>query len=648
MNDTILSTILQTHAEAANPCGIDYIEGEREERRVTYPALYQRALGLLGWLQGQGVQAGDELIIFLNQNQAFIEMFWACLLGGIIPVPLAVGNSDEHRLKVLRVAALLPKPWLYTSRKHYERLELFAETEHQTGLEAVRERALFIESIESLEQAGTPHPVQPDDIAFIQFSSGSTGDPKGVTLTHRNLLTNIRGIIAAAGFNTENRFLSWMPLTHDMGIIGFHLTPLVLGIEQALMPTDLFVRRPLLWLLKAGEKRADILSSPNFGYKHCLKFFQESKLEGLDLSHVRLIFNGAEPISAALCAEFSNKLAPYGLPERAMFPVYGLAEASLAVSFPPPQAPLQVCYLARGARHSGDMAQFVEADAGMPVVCVGRAIPGCECQIADESGQAYPENTIGHVLIRGDNVTGGYYRNPVASAAARRPEHWLDTGDLGFLTHGQLYITGRAKDLIIINGQNYYPHDLEHLGEQLREIGAGKIAVCSARKADASSEEVLAFVVFKGDAAAFWPLAQQLRQYLSLHSGLELQQVLPIQRLPKTTSGKIQRYALAERYLDGEFDALVKELEALQAATADADAASSLEQILREICESVISGQRIGLEDNLFELGASSLKLAQIHELVEEHYPEQLELSDFFDYPTIKQLAAHLRGKLDS
>ena len=338
---------------------ITYLEGEQNERSVSFADLHTRALGILFHLQKLGAKRGDHLILFLGDNEPFIDAFWGAVLGGIIPVPVALGISDEHRHKLLRIARKLGNPFVYTDRRSLERIGTFAAQVNETPtFEKLKSRVFLVDQLDDISRPGKPHSAAPDDVAFIQFSSGSTSEPKGVVLTHRNILANCLGVSEIAKFSPEDVSISWMPLTHDMGLIGFHIFMFANRLHQHLMPTDLFVRRPLLWLTFASQKRATILCSPNFGYRHYLKVLGDRPVDGLDLSGVRLIFNGAEPISVALCNEFLTRMAPARLKREAMFPVYGLAEASLAATFPTPGAALQTCQLDRHHLTVGEAAQM--------------------------------------------------------------------------------------------------------------------------------------------------------------------------------------------------------------------------------------------------------------------------------------------------
>jgi acyl-CoA synthetase (AMP-forming)/AMP-acid ligase II len=309
-----------------------FIDGEKDESAVKFGELWERSLALLGALQARGMQHGDELIIFSKSNESFVVAFWASVLGGVVPVPVAVGISDEHKLKLFRILSQLENPTLFTEMDQLQRLHDFARAEDMAEIDKLLDTHAVLMSDVEPGAHGEIHAAGPEDIGFIQYSSGSTSDPKGVVLTHRNLCINIRAIVEGFDWRDDDQALSWMPLTHDMGLIGFHLSVMAAGMNHAVMDTNVFVRRPLLWMSKASELRATQLCSPNFGYKHFLKLFARKGLPGIDLTCVKRIINGAEPISWDLCEEFLAALAPYGLERNTMLPVYGLAEATVGVS----------------------------------------------------------------------------------------------------------------------------------------------------------------------------------------------------------------------------------------------------------------------------------------------------------------------------
>jgi acyl-CoA synthetase (AMP-forming)/AMP-acid ligase II/acyl carrier protein len=638
-------------ARARGDGAIGYLEGDGVEKSLKLADLRRRALGILRHLQGFGARPGDRLILHVASNEQFVDAYWACLYGGIVPVPVAAGISDEHKHKLLRIARTLGSPLLYTDRKLRDRLEAYGVVSDESAAwSALDKRTFLIDQLDDVAKPGEPARVGPDDIAFIQFSSGSTSAPKGVVLTHRNILANAEGARQAGSFTDQDVSLSWMPLTHDMGLIGFHLIMMYSGVRQYLMPTDLFVRRALLWMKFATQKRVTLTCSPNFGYRHFLRALGDKTLEDHDLSSVRLIFNGAEPISVELADEFLERMARYKLDRNSMFCVYGLAEASLAVSFPEPRTPMRHLSVDRRSLGVGSTVRTLpEGDRdALRLVCVGKPIPYTSIRLDDDQGDPVASDRVGHLLIRGENVTKGYFDNPEANAAAITADGWVRTGDLAFERGGEYYITGRSKEIIFVNGQNYYPHDLEALLQQEPGLELGKVAAAGARRAGAPTDELVLFVLHRSGASEFVPLAKRAAHLINEHAGVEVANVVPVKRIPKTTSGKLQRNALAEAYEQGEFDADIAELErALAAAHGEGRVASGqVERQLKAIVDDALPGKHVDVDDNLFDIGASSLTLIQIHEKIDELFPGQIDLTELFDHPTIAQLAKHLETKL--
>jgi acyl-CoA synthetase (AMP-forming)/AMP-acid ligase II len=649
MSYTTLVDILESNRDFDR--SVTYVEGESSERRVTFKDVYARALGILHHLQGAGAQRGDKMIVFLNNNEQFLDGFWAAICGGIVPVPLAVGISDEHRHKLLRVARKLGNPLLYTDAKSLERLEALAAQVGESALFGqLKARSFLVESITDISKPGKLLRPAPQDLAFIQFSSGSTSEPKGVMLSHANLLANTQGATLVDKFTPDDVSMSWMPLTHDMGLIGFYFMLFANRAHINLMPTELFVRRPLLWLQLAAKKRATVTCSPNFGYRHFLKVLGDRRLENTDLSSLRMIFNGAEPISVSLCNEFMNRLAYTGLKHQAMYPVYGLAEACLAVTLPPLGSDYRWI---RVNRHRLKVGMPIELNPAEPrdaleVMCVGHVVPNTEYRIADDARAGLPDGKVGHILIRGASVTRGYFADPAATAAAIDADGWVDTGDLGVVHEAGLYIVGRAKEIIFVNGQNYYPYDLENIATRAPGLDLNKVVAAGVSKPGSQEEELVVFVLHRGDMAEFLPVANAVSRLINEHTGLEVAQVIPTKRIPKTTSGKVQRHLLEEAYVAGEFDTELNELKALREArgSSEREAGEGLEARLQSLCETALPGKRIEVTDNLFEIGASSLKLIEIHESIDREFPGLVDLTELFDYPTIVQLAQHLQAKI--
>lgn len=555
--ETLVSRL---RAAADLDAGMHLVRSFECEDVYSYGQLLHRAGQLADSLRHHGVVAGNEVILQLDHVDDYLTAFWACLLGRFLAVPLACGSKQEQLNRVHQVHRRLQQCWLVTTQPQLGRLETLWH-QRSEDVRRLRASAILIDEID-FHSAATPsghEEPQPQDVAFIQFSSGSTGNPKGVVLTHAEILANCRAFINRAGVSPSDIPLSWMPLTHDMGLIGTHLGSIVAGVSPMLMPTSLFVRRPLLWLEKAHQHHATILSSPNFGLQYTLAAFRSIGRDiDWDLSAVRLIWNGAEPISHRTCEDFQRMFAPFGLPTNVIYPCYGLAEATVAATLQDPGEPVRTHRLRRDFLSVGD--QVVPApddDAGVTFCECGYPLPCCDVRISDVSGEVLPALHIGHVLIKGSSVTRLYHADAAATAEAKRADGWLDTGDLGFLTAGgRLVITGRWKDMIVLNGVNLYPQDIESLVERIEGVTAGQVAVCGVKQRNLGLAQtaLAAFIAYRQDSARFGQIAALVRREVFKATGIRLDYIVQVMRLPRTTSGKIRRFELAGAFDSGLLD----------------------------------------------------------------------------------------------
>jgi acyl-CoA synthetase (AMP-forming)/AMP-acid ligase II/acyl carrier protein len=401
-------------------------------------------------------------------------------------------------------------------------------------------------------------------------------------------------------------------------------------------------------MTRATGLAATQLCSPNFGFKHFLNMFMRKGSDGLDLSAVRLIMNGAEPISYELCEQFLDALQPFGLRRTAMFPVYGLAEATVAVSFPAVGAEYSRIVVDRHSLRIGERYEVAEPgdEQAVSFVKVGHAVRDCQIRITDDADDVLPAMVVGNIQVKGPNVTSGLYNDAEAEKTLFAGGGWLRTGDCGVIVDGDLVITGRSKDIIIVNGQNYYPHDIEEVIAEVEGLDLGKVVVCGTSRAGSPVEELLVFVLYRQDLDAFPALAHSIRTRLGTHTGLEADHVIPVARIPKTTSGKIQRSQLAAAYLDGQFDSVLVSIEPAadeMPENGDAAAEDPLILELEQICREFAKDRVIGPDDNLFEVGVSSLTLTEIVLAIDEKHPGKVDISDLFDYSTIRELAGLLR-----
>lgn len=642
--------------------GLTFITDSEHDRFVSFQGLYRNAISILYYLQNEFMLKPNDKVLFqIPGNVDFINIYWACMLGGIIPVPLSFANSDELILKLLNVWQIIDKAHIVLTRRLVSKLQEYLGSDGHELIGEIKKKAIFIEDITAAYvkgiMEGKIHDSRPNDIAFIQFSSGSTGDPKGVVLTHENLLVNMHDIAQASQCTPEDSFLSWMPLTHDMGMIGFHLTPFYAGFNQYIMSTFVFSFYPMTWLRKAHEYKVSVLACPNFGYEHLLSCFMPEKFDSVDLSRIRIIFNGAEPISHSLCAKFAQTLQKYGLRKEVITPVYGLAEAGLTVTFSPPQEAMSSYALDRTSLSPGDKIKLVSHPADQNrtnLVDVGTPLKSTLVEICDERGKKLPVDTVGLVHIKGKNVTRGYFNNKKATRKAISDDGWLNTGDLGFFRGDHLVVVGRQKEVILLNGQNYYPGDIERLAQQIEGVHPGKVAVCGIQDKHSQSDEMVLFVLSRKKLETFIPIAARLKSHINNKTGFKVKHVVPVNKIPVTTSGKVRRLKLRQEYLDGMYSQVIERVEAhLQAwqhqetkTVKQGVYADEIEQdILQTFNRSLGKASQCGLHDNFMEICADSLLLAKIAAELERYYPDRVSVTDFFAYPTIHKLAQHIEKR---
>ncbi len=549
MPELTLPEALHRSARLFPSLGISYVQDDGSVDNQTYVQLLRESTALACGLLSIGMKQGDTAIIATSENRKTITLLWGCFLAGIVPSilqpPVTFSDYNPAATKLLNVFRLLGCPYIFTN-------------------DAIKDSDPFltgkiVQYIDVPKLKGTINaPVKPDDIAFIQFSSGSTGEPKGITLTHNNIAKNIHAIIAGIDLLTTDHGGNWMPLYHDMGLIGYHLTPIYAPCQQYHIDTVDFIKNPRLWLDMMSQYKINVTGCPNFGQALVLRYLKrKSGDQDWDFSPVKAMLNGAEPISLRIVDEFTRALKKFNFGEEAMMPVYGMAEATLAISFTPLMKPTIVTYFDSDKLDNELKAVKVSSGAAgrrsRPIISVGVPLSFVSIRIADETGLELPDGSVGHVQVKGESVTRGYYQNQAATLAAFDNE-WLRTGDIGFFFEDNLYISGRYKDIIFMNGKNYFAHDLENVAVTLEEITYGKIAFGGITDQKSGKEKVLVFVAGIPETKAINTL-HTLRALLRKTLGIQLDEMISIRsnEIPKTSSGKIQRYKLIQRYLQGDF-----------------------------------------------------------------------------------------------
>jgi len=400
--------------------------------------------------------------------------------------------------------------------------------------------------------------VEAGDTALIQYTSGSTGDPKGVELTHANVMANIRAAAAGCALTHDDVIVSWLPLYHDMGLIGGWLMPFYFGVPTVLMSPMAFLSRPLRWLDALSQYRATCSVAPNFAFDLCVKRIDEAAVAGLDLHRVRAILNGSEPILPATLDRFVARFGAVGLRREVLFCAYGLAENMVAVTFPPVGRAPRIDRIERAAFEAEGRAVPTErGDDVLEFVGVGFAVPGHEVQVVDAAGRPLPERRQGTIWFRGPSSFKGYYRRPEATAEVQREGGWVDTGDLGYVADGELFIAGRVKDLIIKGGRNYYPHEIEESAATVPGIRQGCVAAFAVRDEAAGTEQIVVVAETRErDPLAREMLVGRVVEAVTARVGVPPDRVelVPPGAVPKTSSGKIQRRESRRLYTEGALD----------------------------------------------------------------------------------------------
>jgi 1-acyl-sn-glycerol-3-phosphate acyltransferase len=520
---------------------------------MTYGTLRDRGRVIAAGLAAADVRPGDTVAIMLGTSLDYFAAFVGILFAGAIPVPLypptRPAQLDDYLRRQTGILDNAQAAALVTS--------LDAERVAR-ALRAPVASLRVVTTVAELERESRPEvrpPVRADDVALLQYTSGSTGSPKGVVLTHRDLLANIRAMAEAVRADADDVFVSWLPLYHDMGLIGAWLGSLCIGFPLVVMSPLSFLVRPAAWLRAISDYRATLSASPNFGFELCARKARDDDLENLDLSSLRMLFSGAEPVAAATLDRFQARFARHGLHPEALAPVYGLAEAAVGLAFPPPGRRPLVDRIAREALvRSGSAAPATADDTDvLRVVACGRALPGYTIRVVDRAGNVVGERHEGRIEFRGPSATQGYFRNPAETLRLFDGE-WLDTGDLGYLAGGDVYLTGRAKDLIIRAGRNLHPEELEDAIGGVTGARPGGIAVFATPDPKAGTERlVVAAETRVQDPGGREALRAAIAAVTVDVLGTPPDDIVLLEprSVPKTSSGKIRRAACRELYERG-------------------------------------------------------------------------------------------------
>jgi fatty-acyl-CoA synthase len=527
--------------------GCNFYNGRGElQRAMSYSELRDQSLALAARLHGLGLERGSRIALVAETHPEFLIFFFACQYAGLVPVPLpAAVHLGGREAYVEHLRALLQDcraQAAFAPENFYGFLDEASDGLNLTVWGSLKD---FSELPPAEELPPQP---QPDELAYLQYTSGSTRFPRGTMITQAAVLDNLAGILQfGVQIRRGDRFMSWLPYYHDMGLVGLILGPVVSQLSVDYLGTREFAMRPRLWLSLMSRNRSTISFSPPFGYALCARRLRRGNAEEFDLSAWRVAGVGAEMIRAAWLKAFAQALQPAGFNQTAFLPCYGMAECSLAVSFAPLGQGLETDLLDADRLATGRVAVPADPDSvsGQRVtefVNCGRPLPGYEVEIRSADGQLAAERECGVIHLRGKSIMTGYANNAEATAAALQHDGWLNTGDVGYRAGDSLIITGRAKDLLIINGRNIWPQDLEWVAEQQSEVRPEDASAFSIPGEDGSEIAVLVVQCREQDAFRQADLVERLKQRIQSEFGVAcLIELVPLHTLPRTSSGKLSR-----------------------------------------------------------------------------------------------------------
>ena len=551
---------------AQGQTGMNFYSGRGKlEHVVSYAVLRERAIETAKKLLNAGLDSGDRVAIVAETTPDFIATFLGCQYAGMIPCPVPysmyIGGREAY---VERLKGMFTSASVCAAVCSDALIGQVGEAAQAVGIGHIMTHG----ELDAIETAGAElSPFGPDDVAYIQYSSGSTSNPKGVLITQRSIVTNARCILQdGLEITRDDRASSWLPLYHDMGLVGFCLAPMMGQVTVDYMATGAFARRPMLWLKIISDNQCTIAYSPSFGYDLAARRVN-GDADKYDLSALRVAGIGGDMVRPDVLERFSEAFAPAGFKARAFVPSYGMAESTLAITFAPLNEPISIdrvdraqCKKTRRAIPADDRSAGNLEKTRSFVVC-GRPLSDHKIEVRNDDGDILSEREIGHIMIKGPSLMAGYYGNPEATSAIMDSDGWMATGDMGYMLDGQLVVTGRSKDLILHNGRNIWPQDIEWAVERIENMRSGDAAAFTVEP-DGDGEQIVVLVqcrqTVEEDREA---LRRTVAGVVHQQAGIECQVVLvPPRSLPFTSSGKLSRAGAKLRFLSGEIAEVSKQV----------------------------------------------------------------------------------------
>lgn len=627
---TLTEALLQTAAIRKNQ-GVRTIDANGVETFQTYEELLHNAKRILAGLREKGLRTGDRAILQVESLADHFATFWGCVLGGIIPVtvaiPAAYSESQAVVRKLYNIWKLLEGPSVLASAHLVEAIRNL-----EGPLEMKQLRVLSVSELKQHDATDSIYHPKPTDVVFYQLTSGSTGIPKCIQETHRAIIAHIHGSQQFNCYSPDDVSFNWLPMDHVVPILTFHLKDTYLGIQQIHAKSEYILSNPLRWLDVMHTYRVTHTWAPNFGFKLVSDALSRANGKTWDLSCLKFAMNAGEQVTGTVVADFLGGLKPFGISEPVMQPAFGMAEVCTCMTY---ENQFSNSTGPRRFLKSTLSKDLEETRENGPVttefVSLGPVMPGVEIRIADARNTTLREGVIGRLQIRGSVVTPGYLKNEEANLAAFVGEGWFNTGDLGFILDGKLFITGREKEMIIVRGANFYCYEIEDVVNRVEGVEPTFSAACAVEDAKTGTEGLAIFFVPK-ENTDISQLLSEVRMKVATAMGIAPAYVIPLEKktFPKTTSGKIQRTQLKKSLQNGDFDALLQQLTSANCRSSGGSL-NETESAVAEIWREVLQAADIGKDSNFFALGGDSLRAFQIISRIRDQFRIDLPLNNLFD-----------------
>jgi acyl-CoA synthetase (AMP-forming)/AMP-acid ligase II len=534
---------------------IDLLDYKNQSNPVSFKQAWEGAVRYATFLRNRGLRRGGKVVLLMPTGREFLFAMHGIQLAGGVPVPCApphtLGDLDKYLRNLRHIVSNCEAEFIITDPRFKIAIGTVMGDKN-----SLRHLVQTPEVVAEPAKFPGETSLSGDDAALIQYTSGTTHLPKGVVLTHRNLLSNCYGIGVALEKRPDDVAIGWLPLFHDMGLIGVLYTSLYWRYPVHIMAPEVFLLHPNWWLENITRFKVTLCPAPNFAYHLCARRVTDTQLAKLDLSSWRIAMNGAEPVDHGTVEEFSKRFGPVGFGRDVLLPVYGMAENSLAATFPDNRSPYETEMLDREVLEGDGKVKPANGSGKLPyhAVSVGYPLAGQQVAIGNEAGMILQEGAVGEILVRSPSITSGYYRNDEESARVLK-DGWLHTGDLGYISQRRLFVTGRKKEMIIKRGRNYYPYDIERIASGVSGVRKGCLAAFACFNAETGTEDlVLVAETREVDRKQQERIESEINGELLAGLGIRADKLVlvPPKTIPKTSSGKIQRVSCRERYLSGE------------------------------------------------------------------------------------------------